>query len=204
MNASSGAFLASSAIRCSLVETLAGLGVPCIFPSSGSVARLPSPSTGSLGLVPPLHRYGEELRLPAVRPAALRCLRLAVPSGARYLLPPPTSASAVGQGFLPGCPSRSSSGDVRTSQVPGEPQCVCAVLFDPGGASAPGDKARRCCRRSENHGGPREQFHFEAQSHGSHAPCVRFAAGVTPKPRNTRFRLVASLCRAGLSRRVPM
>ena len=40
---------------------------------------------------------------------------------------------------------------------------------------------------------------FEARSRGLHALCVRFAAGVAPGPRNTRFRLVASLGRAGLS-----
>ena len=38
-------------------------------------------------------------------------------------------------------------------------------------------------------------YTFEAQSRGLQAPCVRFAAGVAPGPRNTRFRLVASLCR---------
>ena len=31
------------------------------------------------------------------------------------------------------------------------------------------------------------------------ALCVRFAAGVAPGPRNTRFRLVANLDRSGLS-----
>ena len=40
---------------------------------------------------------------------------------------------------------------------------------------------------------------FEALSRGLHALCVRFAAGVAPGPRNTRFRLVASLGRSGLS-----
>jgi hypothetical protein len=39
----------------------------------------------------------------------------------------------------------------------------------------------------------------EAQSHGLATPCVRFAAKVAPGPRNTRFRLVANLCRAGLT-----
>jgi hypothetical protein len=37
-----------------------------------------------------------------------------------------------------------------------------------------------------------------AHSRGLRAPCVRFAAPVARTPRNTRFRLVASLCRAGL------
>jgi len=45
---------------------------------------------------------------------------------------------------------------------------------------------------------------FEAQSRGLHTPCVRFAARITPLPRNTRFRLVASLCRAGFPCWVPL
>jgi len=39
---------------------------------------------------------------------------------------------------------------------------------------------------------------FEAQWHGLHARCLRFAAGVTPEPRKTRFRLVASLYPGGV------
>jgi hypothetical protein len=35
-------------------------------------------------------------------------------------------------------------------------------------------------------------------AHQGATPCVRFAAKVTLAPRNTRFRLVANLCRAGL------
>ena len=49
--------------------------------------------------------------------------------------------------------------------------------------------------RSEYDVGSRKQIPFEALSRGSHASCVRFAAGVTPGPRNTRFRLVANLYR---------
>ena len=37
------------------------------------------PSTGSLGLVPPLRRYYETLRLPTAHFAALRFLRWAIP-----------------------------------------------------------------------------------------------------------------------------
>jgi hypothetical protein len=40
-----------------------------------------------------------------------------------------------------------------------------------------------------------------ALSRGLRTPCVRFAAPVARPPRNTRFRLVASLCRAGLATR---
>jgi hypothetical protein len=39
---------------------------------------------------------------------------------------------------------------------------------------------------------------FRGSIRGSRTPCVRFAAEVTLAPRNTRFRLVATLCRAGL------
>ena len=38
---------------------------------------------------------------------------------------------------------------------------------------------------------------FEAQSHGPHTRCLRFAGWTTPPPRKTRFRLSATLCRTG-------
>src|SRR5271157_2618375 len=49
--------------------------------------RHPLPSTGSLGLVPPLPRYYEVLRLPAAHFAALRFLRLAIPSLRPWFVP---------------------------------------------------------------------------------------------------------------------
>jgi hypothetical protein len=45
---------------------------------------------------------------------------------------------------------------------------------------------------------------FEAQSHGLHTRCLRFAAFLSfriVRPRKTRFRLVANLCRTGLATR---
>src|SRR5271154_1437178 len=53
--------------------------VSAIFPSNVPVFRCSLPSTGSLGLVPPLPWYCEALRLPAAPPALLRFLRSAVP-----------------------------------------------------------------------------------------------------------------------------
>ena len=50
------------------------------------------PSTGSLGLVPPLQRYSEVLRLPAAHFAALRFLRLAIPSLRPWFVPPAPDA----------------------------------------------------------------------------------------------------------------
>ena len=54
--------------------------------------RHPLPSTGSLGLVPPLQRYYEMLRLPAAHFAALRFLRLAIPSLRPLFVPPAPDA----------------------------------------------------------------------------------------------------------------
>ena len=45
---------------------------------------------------------------------------------------------------------------------------------------------------------PSQIMHFGAQSRGLRAPCERFAPGVTPGPRITRFRLAADLGRMGL------
>ena len=46
--------------------------------------------------------------------------------------------------------------------------------------------------------GPHTQCISGAQSRGLRAPCERFAPGVTPGPRITRFRLAADLGRMGL------
>ena len=54
--------------------------------------RHPLPSTGSLGLVPPLQRYYKVLRLPAAHFAALRFLRLAIPSLRPLFVPPAPDA----------------------------------------------------------------------------------------------------------------
>jgi hypothetical protein len=93
------------------------------------MARRPLPSTGSLGMVPPLRWYYEALRLPVTRPAALRCLRLAV----SRLHPcfAPVTAECLGHGPGVGNPVP-PPGIIRegegASQVPGEPPRTCPVL----------------------------------------------------------------------------
>jgi hypothetical protein len=62
------------------VDTVMEPGVSAIFPSNVPVFRCPLSSTGSLGLVPPLRRYYQALRLPAALPALLGFLRFAVPA----------------------------------------------------------------------------------------------------------------------------
>src|SRR5262249_27119957 len=80
VNPISGLCRASCAIRCRFVDTSTGSDAPVLFPSNGWLKRRPLCSAGSLGLVPPLRRYYGTLRLPAARLAALRRLRLAIPS----------------------------------------------------------------------------------------------------------------------------
>src|SRR5271166_3130754 len=85
--------------------------------------RHPLPSTGSLGLVPPLPRYYEVLRLPAAHFAALRFLRLAIPSLRPLFVPPgpgrgAVDQSGVGRRYLqPPC-SMETTGSPKFPEVP--------------------------------------------------------------------------------------
>ena len=65
-------------------EVLHELEVSAIYHCCDSLIRRRLPSTGSLGLVPPLRRYYAALRLPCVPRASLRCLRSALPRCARW------------------------------------------------------------------------------------------------------------------------
>ena len=90
---------------------------------------------------------------------------------------PAARAHAAGTGASStGSPRRfSSRGNVRVSQVPGEPQCARALFSDPGGRRyAKPVAALSCCLASLNSHGSHEYISFEAQSHGSRARCLRF------------------------------
>ena len=50
---------------------------------------------------------------------------------------------------------------------------------------------------------PQTSVDFEAQSHGLHTRCLRFAARVSPGPRKTRSRVVASLPGRAFTRKIP-
>jgi hypothetical protein len=94
-----------------------------------------------MGRVPLLPRYYETLRLPADLPAALRFLRLAVPSRAPVFVFPAESdadsgAWSIAVWLLPG--HVLSRGSRRDSQVPGRPLCIYARVSDPGGIRMPG------------------------------------------------------------------
>ena len=91
------------------------------------------------------------LRLPAAPPAALRCLRLAVPRVGSLFAPRRGEPACLGPGLgHPVARPEFSRGDDRASQVPGHPPCTHAPLSDPGGISVPGhsrhfDAAFRYC-----------------------------------------------------------
>ena len=76
----------------------------------------------------------------------------------------------------------------------------CPALGPRRGGQLQAPRRSRVAFRLYHGVGPRPRT-FGAPSRGLHSPCVRFAAGITPGPRNTRFRLVASLDRAGLATR---
>ena len=139
------------------------------------------------------------LRLLAPRRASLRFLRSALPP----LRPPslPRSrATPRGPGpLLSRRPRRLCT--VEKTRYPRflDDPCVHAPLFDPGGPPNPGHYRTGDVVFRKLNDVDSAWDTFEALSRGLHALCVRFAAGVAPGPRNTRFRLVASLDRSGLS-----
>ena len=174
------------------------LGVSVIVPSSGSCTGASLSSTGSLGTVPPLLGYYEVLGLLAGPPASLRFLRSAVPPCALFFAPDRVERYSV----RPGLGLRGALPGLRWRRrgLPGSwgTSCAHALLSDPGGLVAPSHSARRFCLPLLRRRRLPPRILFGAPSHGLRTRCLRFAARVAPGPRKTRFRLVASLCRAGL------
>jgi hypothetical protein len=83
------------------------------------------------------------------------------------------------------------------SQVPGQPSCARPALGPRGGLARQARAARRCCQRFQNNGGP-SQFVFSRLNHAALALAVYASRpGLLQDSRKTRFRLGASLFRAG-------
>ena len=128
---------------------------PC-FPPTGPRSDAPLPSAGSARVAfPGFNGTIRALRLPAARPAALRCLRLAVPAFARSLRSHQRGVRRRGPGVFAlrsGCPFRIQ---VETTGPPaflGNPNCALALLSDPGGTATPSHydvpaRPPRCPRR---------------------------------------------------------
>ena len=181
----------SASFRC-LVEMVSGPDVPAIFPSESPVSR----SAASLrrvpwGRFPDFSGTISGLRLLAARPAALRLLRLAVPR----VCP----VRSRGGGPPPG-PGRICMAAVRVPRLrwrrrdlPGSwaTRRLHAPLSDPGGTGgARPVPAPPAWPSAPVTASASTITTISGLNHAAcKAPCVRFAAGVAPEPRNTRFRL---------------
>ncbi len=109
--------------------TRSGHEVPFVFPSNGSVARLPLPSVGSHGVGSPTSRVLREAptscrpsRCPSFPSSTRYCLRRLVRSFTWH------GAAIEGLGFKAGALPASKARDDRTSQVPGDSLFACRVL----------------------------------------------------------------------------
>ena len=175
--------------------------VPVICPSRSPIVR----STASLhrvpwGGFPDFRSTLSGLRPLASPPAALRCLRLAVPPAAPLRSPGWGNSRGLDY-LLPRRPHRLLGW--RERDLPGSwvtlsymPRSTTPADLSPLAKTTTKDAAFR----SENSVG--SAFSFISglnRARGLNDPCVRFAAGIAPGPRNTRYRLVARLCRTGLT-----
>lgn len=186
MKARSGCFLASSATRSSLVEMLPEFSDSDIVPSFGSMSRTLFPSAGSSwgefpGIVGTVRVSDFSPSIPrrfvSFAPRCIVCspmVRVPVGSCARGVRR--AQASGFGCG-LPG--SASGRGDDEISQVPGAPPRACPALRPRWSLGAHDPRVlRRGLPQSVRRRPPR-LLTFGAPSHGPHARCLRFAAGLT-------------------------
>jgi hypothetical protein len=124
----------------------------------------------------------EALRLPAGPPAALRCLRLAVPrEHAAVCSRRRRVCRRRAWGWSLGIPGRDGfRGDDRISQVPGEPPFPFAhAPSTPAGRCAPGMAERTAWPPLRERRRRRRRKTFEAQSHGFRAGGLRITMPVT-------------------------
>ena len=158
------------------------------------------PSTESHGSLPPLLRYYSLLRLLPAHPASLwSSLVSAVPSCILLFAPSQAECCPLGPGVISPGP-RAGVSRWRPAALPGSWEtllCVCPALrLRPDLHASPflGTSVLPplILRRR-----PQLLLTFEARSHSFHTRCLRFAGRITPTPRKTRFRLVASLYRMG-------
>ena len=92
--------------------------IPALDPQHGT----PLAPRGSGGPVPPLRRYYGALRLLAARFAALRFLRLAIPSFRPGFVPTGSGREPwICLELVSRAPAGSHDGDGKVSQVPGKP-----------------------------------------------------------------------------------
>jgi hypothetical protein len=156
------------------------------------------PNTGMIIVTASRPASDGTLRLPAAHLAALRCLRLAIPSFRPLFVPTSSGRELwINLELVAGTPAGSHDGNGRVSQVPERPSCPCALFLDPGRT----EHARPLRRLGAapacvNNGGSRKQrFRGSIARHWDSLSTLR--SGSLLPPRKTRFRLLAKLCRAG-------
>ena len=174
--------------------------VPAICPSASSIIRSPaSLRRVPWGEFPDLIGTISRLRLLAPPRASLRLLRSALPPLRPLSLPRGRTIPRGPGPLLPRRPRRLSTVEKTRSQVPGRPLRTCPALRPRRTAAPQATTATPMVPSAFTTASAPPCANFGAPSRALHALCVRFEAGVTPGQRNTRFRLVASLGRAGLS-----
>jgi hypothetical protein len=145
------------------------------------------------GHCPGFNGTTQTLRLPAARPAALRCLRLAVPPLRRCSLP--LAAARRHRAWMLGHAATrcAAIGRWRKQDLPSSrtgPLAVPHMLLRPRTDRTELALALRCgAATGKGYGRGSVNGTFEAQSHGLAARCPRFAAPVARSRRRTRFRL---------------
>src|SRR6202162_3858231 len=147
VNAACGISRASFAIRPSFVDTVVEPDVSAIFPSNVPAFRCLLPSTGSLGLVPPLLRYYQALRLPAALPRRFvafapryrRCALGFAPAGARRSTHRPGVVHRTPQPVLS---STETTGPPRFLE---DPTLNVPCSLTPAGPLRSATTALRCC-----------------------------------------------------------
>ena len=187
-----------------------------MFRSNGSMIRHPLPSTGSpTERIPLLHGYYGMLRVPAAHPAALRCLRLAVPRLRRPVScpaitprPPRRVARAAGLGFaVPVAPFRLLNAEATgVPRFLGNPDVDVPCSSTPTGPAGPGlFSPTDAAFRTRNGVGSRNVKGLSGLYHTAH-PLAVYASQPGLLPDHARLASGCwPLCRAGLvTRRVPM
>jgi hypothetical protein len=180
------AAFAAAAIRHRYVDTPADDEASGVVPGAGSTFRRP-PSLRRVvveGHCPGFIGTIRTLRLPAARPAALRCLRLAVPPLRRLFAPAGGRRAALGPGCLFTRPSIRRD---RSVEEAGSPKFPHRPSCRPAHAPSTPDRPHGTCldapmRRGHGYGNSRGSVDglFGAQSHGWAARCPRFKAPGCP------------------------
>src|SRR5438552_1501386 len=179
-----------------------------MFPSSGSMTRHPLPSPGSGWItVPLLPRYYEVLRRPTAPRAALRCLRLALPTRAPVFVSPASPTPAWGLEFSGLATPQTDSFEMETAGTPRfleNPSVPMPCSLTPEGPNSSGHKRSRHGPRTQHGEGSYKTVISGLNGTASALAVYASFARLLASKRKTRFWLLAKLYQTGLvTRRVP-